>query len=101
MRHYNKIFNPVLAGSDFTFAIKRGNHSPSYGTAGDCYSKAQCPQVMRYFTLLMEIVVLFIRNSYRECEGGYGRNDDDGDDDSDDDVNFLIFVNFFGVIGRL
>ncbi len=33
----------------------------------------------------MEIVVLFIRNSYRECEGDYGGNDDDGDDDSDDD----------------
>ncbi|CAB4028007.1 A disintegrin and metallo ase with thrombospondin motifs 9 [Paramuricea clavata] len=33
-----------IIGGDFTFAITRGNHSPSYGTAGDCYSKSQCPQ---------------------------------------------------------
>ncbi|XP_028407987.1 A disintegrin and metalloproteinase with thrombospondin motifs 9-like [Dendronephthya gigantea] len=33
-----------IIGGDFTFAIIRGNHSPSYGTAGDCYSKSQCPQ---------------------------------------------------------
>ena len=41
------LFNVLIdfLGSDFTFATTRGNHSPAFGTAGDCYSKTQCPQV--------------------------------------------------------
>ncbi|XP_046840031.1 A disintegrin and metalloproteinase with thrombospondin motifs 9-like [Xenia sp. Carnegie-2017] len=33
-----------VIGKDFTFAVKRGKRAPNYGTAGDCYSKSQCPQ---------------------------------------------------------
>ena len=49
-----------LSGKDFTFAVKRGKRAPNYGTAGDCYSKSQCPQVRVFFVWFAALQVGFI-----------------------------------------
>ena len=33
-------------GNDFSFTVRRGQNSQMFGSAGDCYSKMQCPQVI-------------------------------------------------------
>lgn len=34
----------ALIGNDFSFTVRRGQNSQMFGSAGDCYSKMQCPQ---------------------------------------------------------